>query len=439
MSLRARLLAAASVVLVLFVTITGFALTEANLERAAMAQQDRMRGLIYALLGAAEVDDSGALTIVPETLAEPRFIQPASGLEAFVIDGNGATVWHSPSSFSPPAEAPTLPVDTWSFDRARSARDRFTLGYGVRWHINEQVFGFTLQVTEEAAAFFAAEQVFARRLWLWLGVPAAILLLLQLAVVTWALRPLRRMAGEVQALERSRQQRVEGQYPRELMPLKNALNALLTAERTRVRRHRDALQDLSHSLKTPLAAARTLVARLNGDGQAIDEQLQRMDHIIRFQLGRTAVKVPLGLHQAVPVAPVARRLRDTMSKVHADKVLDIELLCIEECSARIDEDALFEVLGNLMDNACKWARRSVVVEVSCNEGTTTINVDDDGPGFPDTDLALWLERGTRADRQREGQGLGLAVAYDVLRASGGDLALHRSASGGARVTIRLPG
>jgi len=438
-SLRTRLLAAASVVLALFVVITGFALAEANRERAVLAQLERMRGLVYALLGAAEVDDTGAMTVIPEILGEPRFVQPASGLEAVVFDARGHAVWHSPSALGPPLESAALPVDEWRFTRAESGKERFALGYGVRWYIGDQVFRFTLQVSEDAGDFFGAEAAFERRLWLWLGVPTVMLLLLQLAVVTWAIRPLRHMAEEVRALERSEQQRVTGRYPRELMPLKGALNTLLSAEQTRVRRHRDALEDLAHSLKTPLAATQVLTGRIVADQrQPIQEQLERMDDIIRYQLTRAAAKVTTGLHPAVSVAPVAQRLRDTMAKVHAQKELTLRIDGDPACTARIDEDALFEVVGNLMDNACKWARREVVVAVACNEGGTRIQVDDDGPGFPDTDLAQWLERGTRADRRQAGQGLGLSVAYDILRAAGGNLELSRSPSGGARVSLVLP-
>jgi signal transduction histidine kinase len=104
----------------------------------------------------------------------------------------------------------------------------------------------------------------------------------------------------------------------------------------------------------------------------------------------------------------------------------------------MDEDALFDSLGNLLDNACKWARQQVRVTATCNDSVITVVIEDDGPGFPDAELATWLERGARADQQREGQGLGLAVSRDILVTAGGDLRLGRARGGGARVEALLP-
>ena len=438
-SLRTRLLAAASVVLAVFVAVTGVALIEANCERAQLAQRERMQGLVYGLLGAADVGPSGELSLAAEVLAEPRFRQPASGLEAAVFDAGGGLVWQSPSMLEHPTPPDALPVGKWRFRPPAADTGHFRLDYAVRWY-NEQdtAFRFVLRVREEGDAFFVAEAGFARRLWFWLLLPATVLLLAQLAVLAWALRPLRVMEHELKALEAGRQDRLLGAYPKELGPLRNAFNAMLTTEERRRQRFSDALADLSHSLKTPLAAARALVAKDSAAQEPIDEHLDRMDSIIRFQLARAAMEAPGLLAAPLAVESVIRRLGATLLKVHAERGIALEYELASGCTARIGEDALFELLGNLLDNACKWARHRVAIAVNCDGSGTRITIDDDGPGFPEDDLARWIERGARADQQLEGQGIGLAVASDILRAAGGRLALQRSPSDGARVVIHLP-
>ena len=437
-SLRVRLLWTASAVLALFAVVTAAGLLEANRERSLQAQQERMRGLIYTLLGAANLAPDGSLELAGELLAEPGFRQPDSGLGGMVTAPGGRVLWVSPSLLDPPP-APAVPaVDEWRFAAARSADDRFVLSYGVRWLGEDdsvQRFGFV--VTEQAAPHFAANAAFVRQLWLWLAIPMVGLLLAQVAVLNLALRPLRRMEEELAELETGRETRLGDAYPRELQPLKEALNALLAAEGARRQRYSDALGDLSHSLKTPLAAARAQLAREPVDRAALTANLEQMARIIRFQLRRTTMPAAV-LQARRPLAPVLERLRDTLRRVHGEKAVDIALSVPSGCMARMDEDALFDSLGNLMDNACKWARQQVRVTATCDDAEIRVVIEDDGPGFPDAGLATWLERGARADLQREGQGLGLAVSRDILVTAGGDLRLGRARGGGARVEVLLP-
>lgn len=439
-SLRTRLLAAATVVLTVFVGVTGAALIEANQERALLAQEDRMQGLVYSLLGAADVGPAGEIVLPEGALTEPRLLNPASGLEARIFDDRNTQVWRSPSALAIPVSPTPLPVGQARFTTPATREEQFRLDYAVLWYgEGDTPFRFTFQVSEAAEGFFLSEAGFARRLWLWLLVPAGILVLAQLAVLSWALRPLRRMEAEVNALEEGIKDRLDPGYPAELEPLQRALNALLAAEQDRRQRYSDALGDLSHSLKTPLAAARTLLANPALDRIAVGEHLDRMDRIIRYHLGRAVARAAGALKAPQPVAPVIRRLGGTLAKVHVAKHLKLAYAFAADCHARIDEDALFELLGNLFDNACKWARHEVCIALVCDGDNTFVTIDDDGPGFPDEDLSHWLERGARADQRQDGQGFGLSVAYDILRSVGGGLELARSPAGGARVRVRLPG
>ncbi|MEN8174872.1 MAG: ATP-binding protein [Pseudomonadota bacterium] len=438
-SLRARLLTAASLVLLAFVMVTGVALQRADEKRALLAQQNRMQGLVYALLGAMEVGADSAVSIALPALPDGRFSQPESGLYAVVHDHAGNSLWESPSRLGTAAATlPALGINQWRFDVERRP-GFFTLGYGFRWHGESEVFHFVVSVGESADNFVAERREFTHRLWFWLLVPAALLLVLQAGVLVWALGPLRRMTRDVRAVESGHEMRLGTRYPRELQPLRNALNALLAAERTRHRRYRDALADLSHSLKTPLAAALNLAGNeTRRNDRLLIEQLKRMRDIIGYQLKRAAAQNPAGLAAPVAVIPVARRLAASLQKVYAEKRLDVSIEGDDHCTARIAEDALFEALGALLDNAFKWSRRRVRTAIRCDGNWTSVSIGDDGPGFPPEHKDRLLTRGTRGDETREGQGIGLTVVQDILRQAGGELDLENGSDGGARVILRLP-
>jgi len=168
----------------------------------------------------------------------------------------------------------------------------------------------------------------------------------------------------------------------------------------------------------------------------VRQQVARMDDIVQHQLGRAAAGGATRFAPAVPVAPVLERIREALAKVYADKGLAFRIECAPDLGWRIDEGDLFEMMGNLMDNAAKWARAQVVVRARREAGRLRIQVDDDGPGFSDTQSVLRLH--VRGDERVPGHGVGLAVVNDLVASHRGELQLLRSDLGGARVDIALP-
>lgn len=440
-SIRIRLLIASSLVLLAFVLITGIALQQANHTSSLQSQHERMQGLVYSLLGAIEVDAEN-FTLNEYEVPEPRLATTDSGLMAWVIDRDEHVVWQSLTSLDEAAGGTSVFPGEWDFV-VDEARQRFSLSFGFRWLAENTKQQFTIQVAESMHAFLERQKAFRRNLWLWLLVPAAMLLLIQLLILAWTMRPLKRLAREIRGVESGEDDRIDGAYPQELHPLQSALNTLLSQEQGRQKRYRQALDDLAHSLKTPLTVISNLVA-FPADGvlqpdakQEIAEQSGRMQQIISRQLKRAAFRSRPLLAPPIDLNTPLRAVIRSLEKVYSDKSLDYQIVCDEAASVRINQSDLYEALGNLLDNASKWARSRVVVTVASSGGVTVVRISDDGPGFPENAAQL-LERGWRADMQQEGQGLGLAMTRQIVSAAGGQLRIDASVKTGGVVILQLP-
>jgi two-component system sensor histidine kinase PhoQ len=264
------------------------------------------------------------------------------------------------------------------------------------------------------------------------------------ALLHWVLGPVRRMEREIHEVEEGRCEALGGGYPRELSGVATNLNALLSGERKRVARYRDTLGNLAHSLKTPLAVMRTTLTGAAQDG-AVAAEIDRMNGIIEHQLKRAAASGGALLGQApVEVAQLAGELRGALLKVYAHKDLALEIAIAPAAQFIGDRGDLMELLGNLLDNACKWCRSRVRLSASADENAgarerLSLVIEDDGPGISAADRARVLQRGMRADQSVPGHGLGLAMVRDTVDLYGGQLAVDASPLGGARFTLRLPG
>jgi two-component system sensor histidine kinase PhoQ len=301
--------------------------------------------------------------------------------------------------------------------------------------VGAQAAPLMLFVLEDRAELDREIDIFERTLWAWLGGAAVVLLLSQTWLLRWGLAPLRRVADEIRAIESGEQSAVTGPYPAEIALLTDNLNTLIKQERLRQTRYREALSFLAHSLKTPLAVLRTALSEPGRLPAVVDQQVAHMDDIVQYQLGRAAAS---GSSRFVPrllLLPVLQRLRDSMQKVHADKGLDFALDCPADLAWRIDNGDALELFGNLMDNASKWARRRVDVRVHRVADDLHLRVDDDGPGFSNTEAILQIH--VRGDEQVPGHGVGLAIVKDLVASHDGELTLSASDLGGARVDIVL--
>ena len=436
-SIRARLLLGAALVLLAFLTGAGLAVQRANAESVRAAYFGRLQSTIYLLLAAAELNAGGALLIPPE-FAEPRLSLPGSGLYAGIYNVLRGEQWQSASTLG--QQLPfrrSLQPGQWRTETVDGVSKSFlSVSYAVTWKASVREAPLVLTVLEDRAAFDREVGAFTRTLWLWLGAAAVLLLLAQLWLLRWGLAPLRQVASEIRRIEEGEQSRIEGRYPTEISGLTDNLNALIQQERVRQTRHRDALSFLAHSLKTPLAVLRSALAEPAQLPATVVQQVSRMDDIVQHQLGRAIAGGAARFAPPLPLVPIVERIRDALAKVYAEKALDFSIECPLELAWRIDEGDLFEMLGNLMDNAAKWARSRVGVQVGREAGRLCIRIEDDGPGFSDTESVLRLH--VRGDERVPGHGVGLAVVSELVASHQGELKLSRGAMGGARVDIVLP-
>lgn len=438
-SIRARLLFGAALVLLAFIAGAGVAVQRAHANSVRSAHFARLQGTVYLLLARAELDDDGAL-VMPPSFSEPRLSLPQSGLYAGIHNVLRKEHWRSPSSLgaSPPLRQGGVAPGQWRNESlSAGGKSYLSVSYGVNWASGDQQAPLVLSVVEDRAGFDREIAVFARTLWLWLGGAGVLLLLAQLVLLHWALAPLRRVAVEVRRVEQEGQPQIEGRYPAEIVPLTDNLNTLIRQERVRQQRYREALSFLAHSLKTPLAVLRGALAQPQGLAAAVEEQVRRMDDIVQHQLGRAAAGGTVRFAPSLQIAPVLERVRSALAKVYADKGLSITVHCAPGLAWRIDEGDLFELMGNLMDNAAKWATRQVAAGAEVVEGRLRLWVEDDGPGFSDTTSILQMN--VRLDERVPGHGVGLAVVAGLVASHEGELTLGKAGLGGARVEIVLPG
>lgn len=435
-SIRGRLMVGATVVLIAFVASAGWAVQRAHEQSVRTARFAQLQGTVYLLLAGAELDEHGAL-VLPPSFPEPRLSLPGSGLYANIVNVVRREDWQSPSSVGiQPPFLRDVAIGQWRSEIVASGgRDYLAIGYSVNWIERAQTAPLVLSVVEDKAEFDREVGAFQRTLWTWLGGAAALLLVSQTLLLGWGLAPLRRVAHEIRGIEHGDQTEIKGRYPAEITALTNNINTLINQERMRQTRYKEALSFLAHSLKTPLAVLRTALgepARLPG---IVSEQVARMDDIVQHQLARAAASGASRFVPWLPIGPVLNRIRDSLTKVYADKGLEFWIDLPSGLAWRVDEGDAFEMFGNVLDNAAKWARTQIVISARREGDSLLVRVEDDGPGFDDTRSILQLH--VRGDEKVPGHGVGLAVVNDLVANHDGELILTRSGLGGARVDIIL--
>src|SRR4051812_22398366 len=369
-SLRTRLLASITVLLVLFFGITIVALNFVFQNLSERALRDRLEVQLIALISASDEDSSGGLQPAPQ-LAEARFKNPGSGLYAEILRSDGFPSWRSNSLTGTGLE--------FSAER-KTGRKEFkqlhgsdgstvlALSMAIDWEFaNGITRSFTYSVAENLQPYNAQLHRFRGQLFSWFSVLMALLLGAFAIMLRRLLAPLRRAEREIEAVEQGAITELSEDYPRELQGVTTNLNALLRAERERLARYRNTLGNLAHSFKTPLAVMRNLLSgttfREAVDRNVIeqlDQQVSRMDDIVKYQLKRAAASGGVSLGTApVKVQEALQALRSALLKVYIERGIDCELVASDRCLFYGDREDLTEIAGNLVDNAFKWCRSKI--------------------------------------------------------------------------------
>jgi two-component system sensor histidine kinase PhoQ len=319
----------------------------------------------------------------------------------------------------------------------------FYLSYKILWQgAGEKTTPYVYVVLENMAPYNNQIAGFRNSLWGWLVAVVVALIVVQGLIMNWGLRPLRSLANDLKAIEDGRQDHLEGEYPEEIDGVTRNLNLLLSSERQQREKYRTTLADLAHSLKTPLAILQSAPEK---DLQnTLHEQVARMNEIVSYQLQRAVATSSNLIRKSIAVKPVVEKLITAITRVYegkyAGKGVQIEST-IMDCSFFGDERDLMELLGNVIDNACKYGKGRVKLEVGTpldKESGLVIVVEDDGDGIAASDKERVLRRGERLDTEEAGQGIGLAVVNEIVARYNGKIELDDSILGGAKVTVILP-
>lgn len=443
-SLRARVVLWISVALTVLFAVTIVGLDAAFRRSTERAIDELLQAQLLGLIALAETDSLGNLTLPSEAI-NPQFELADSGLYGVLWDSDGNVAWRSLSfvdrDFAPPA-LPAPGVQRYVAVQSPGLPPLQALLMGVAWEFESdaRVELFTFGIAVSLAPYEERQRSFRRNLIGWFAGITVTMLLVLTGLLAWVLRPLRRLETQVREVERGARSGLGGEYPSELVPLADSLNTLIETERRRLVRYRNTLDDLAHSLKTPLAAMRSLLSEYRGrvETRAIDRELDRMDQRVSYQLRRARASGASGLGmEPIKIAPIVDDLIETLDKVYRDKGIRAESHVAPRAVFQGDEGDLTEVLGNLLDNAYKYGRSRVRVDAEMRGDTLHIAVGDDGPGLDAASARALLERGMRADESVPGHGIGLAVVRETVELYQGELGFGRSALGGAEVQLEL--
>jgi two-component system sensor histidine kinase PhoQ len=433
--------------------ITIVALDTAFNRSTERAVRDLLQVQLLGLIALAETTRDGRLTLPADAVAaaNPQFGVADSGLYGILWDAQGNAVWTSSSlldreislpEWPAPGEQDYVVIDTPELPRLE------VLVMGITWEFNElYALPYTFAVAVSLEPYDERQTAFRRNLVGWFTGVTVTMLLVIVGLLTFVLRPLHRLERQVRQVEAGSRTRLSGRMPSELVGLASNLNALVETEHRRLVKYRNTLDDLAHSLKTPLAAMRALLTEATGpaagapDGslrESLNRELDRMDQRVSYQLRRARASGATGLGvEPTPIAPLVYELVETLDKVYRDKGVSCELELDRNATFRGDPGDLTEIIGNLLDNAYKYCARRVLVTVEMAARSATLRIGDDGPGIEPAAAAELLERGKRADESVPGQGIGLAVVRETVELYHGTLRFGVSSLGGAEVTVEL--
>jgi len=430
------------VVLAVFMVLTAIALERAVVKRALQAEEDGLQLLIYSLLAAVDRDRSGtSLTVSADRLFEPGLVTRNSGLYALLYDRNKQAIWRSESITIGFPAIEEIGLGEWKFQTIEhQATPYFRLGFAIQWpDINDQLQRYDVVAWRNAVDYFEQLNRFRQTLWAWLIITTILLLLIMYLVTRWSLLPLKKIGLEVKAIEDQEQSGFEQNYPDEIAPLTENLNILLRREQYQRQRYRNAMDDLAHSLKTPLAVLTGLGDRETMNPEQLEtlrDQTERMNQIVSYQLQKATSVSDIRITKPVDLVAVIDKLVSALEKVYQEKAVKVVRELPPRMLLRMDEGDCLEIVGNLLDNAFKYGRRCInIAGRMLDDKTTSLVIDDDGDGLADSEIEQILNRGTRLDEATEGQGIGLAVVADIVQSYNIELAFSRADSGGLRVSL----
>jgi signal transduction histidine kinase len=394
---------------------------------------------VEELVAAASIETGGAFSLLREP-TDPRFHRPDSGWYwQVLVDGQ-------PVARSPSLGDRSLDIGALNFDENHDVQ---TLTDHDGGQLRARVMHIAYPDAEEPVTVVATapqmqilDDVADFRIHILLSflVLAIGLSLAVVVQVTVALQPLKAIRSAINDIQSGRINRLPNEFPADVQPLVDKLNSLIDHNETLLKRARTQLADLAHALNTPLTIIRNEARNLTSkEGNLILDQAYAMTGDIDHYLMRARISGHSDVFgYQTSIKSVVDDLRYAVERIYRDRDINIELCSKGDCRFRGEVQDLEEMLGNLLDNACKWATKKIEVRCRLEEDRLTLSIEDDGPGIDPDDVETVLERGRKLDESTPGYGQGLSIVKDIAELYGGELRLGRSALGGLHAELELP-
>ena len=443
-SLRMRLMLGAALTVSLFMLALFPALQQVFIGALQESIEQRLAADASALISAARIS-KGELHM-PEKLPDEEFdILPARQL-GFIYDSNGTLLWNSRSLNNVQIDyKPKYDGRSHEFLRAMDTEGREFFVYDVEVNLlRGQSAAFSIVTLQPVSDYQGMYDNLRQQLYVWLGLALLLLLGFLWLGLGWGIRSLRNLSAELDDVETGKRAGLSDEHPRELLRLTRSLNRLLESERQQSDRYRHLLDDLAHSLKTPLAVlqgvAEVISAQPGNAEQAhtLQGQVKRMSQQISYQLQRASLRKSGLLRYQVKLKPLLNSLLEALDKVHRDKQVSVTRNFSAELRVPVEQGALLELLGNILENAYRLCNKDIRITAKLSEIGCELVIEDDGPGVPKHQRERILQRGERLDTQYPGQGIGIAVVKDIIDSYGGQLFVEDSELGGAQFRIIFP-
>ncbi|WBE24317.1 ATP-binding protein [Denitrificimonas caeni] len=443
-SLRMRLMLGAAVTVSLFMLALFPALQQVFTQSLEQAIEQRLAADASALISAARINN-GQLQM-PEKLPDEEFdILPARQL-GFIYDDKGTVLWRSRSSEDVKINyQPKYDGHGHEFLRAKDSEGREFFIYDVEVDLlRGKNADFSIVTMQPVSDYQKMYDSLRQQLYVWLGFALLLLLGFLWLGLGWGIRSLRSLSAELDDVETGKRAALSDEHPRELLRLTRSLNRLLESERQQSERYRHSLDDLAHSLKTPLAVLQgvgeVLAARPDNAEQAgtLLGQVNRMSQQISYQLQRASLRKSGLLRYQVKLQPLLSSLLVALDKVYRDKNVRVQQDFSAELRVPVEQGALLELLGNILENAYRLSVSEIRISAQLTENCCELIVEDDGPGVPRHQRERILQRGERLDTQYPGQGIGIAVVKDIIGSYGGEFFVEDSDLGGAQFRVVFP-
>jgi two-component system sensor histidine kinase PhoQ len=421
-------------VLIIALPVLFYSISSAYYASLVDATENNLEAHLYSLISEVEFIDESVK--MPNTILAPELNRIDSDTFALIYQNNDL-VWYSESAVS-------LDFNPNSIDSQIGASEFKQVFYqgNSYWQLSLTVILGNAEQSQQAVFILLRDDKaltdvlseFTDTLMSWMLILGAIMTLLMSLGFIWNMRPLQRLDKEIKAIESGKKERLSHSYPIELQAITEDLNLLLESQRRQKERYRASLSDLAHALKTPLAVLKSSPLANDSDAQ---EQLDKINSMIEHQLKRAATGGTDTWKKKTTIAPILDSILNAMKKVYHQKVIEFQAECPKDLKFLGDKTDLMEILGNLIDNACKACDSLVQVNVSSINKTLKIEITDDGPGIDPSARKKLLQRGTRLDTYEAGHGVGLAIVADLVSDYQGIIKIDSAPIGGAQFIIEF--